>query len=186
MKVGIAALFIGISSSFYSQYFIGEISGTMNELDFESQFTWRFEEDTTYYELDFILEHEEHKVVLTFDGDTTALIEMFEEGKLVESRPCTPSELSSIVTIVEEEKEEGPELIGYSTETYLIRTDEKEIEADLGNISVNWHGAEKFFAVDIPFALASQEKGKFPLKIVSTDLKGNVQYSLVVTDINKK
>lgn len=186
MRVGILAFFSSLITSFYGQVFLGEISGNLDENGFISEFTWRFEEEKTYYILKFELEHEEHRIEITFDGDTSATVEIFEDDQLSEARGYTPADLKKDIKVLSETHADGPQLLNRSTEKYSIKTAENEIEACMSDISVNWNGADYFFAGDIPFALVSLEKGKFPLKIVSKDFQGNIDYSMEVTSIVKK
>lgn len=180
------ALLLGLCSFSIGQNFTGDISGKMVENDFESEFTWRFEGDKTTYILEFELEHEEHRVEITFDGDTTANVEIYEDGKLAESRPFYPSQDKSEIVVIDKQSSTGGELLGYSTDEYQIRTEDREIETSLADIKVDWNGAEYFFIQDIPFAIASEQDGKFPLKIMSTDLMGELKYSFVVESVTKK
>ncbi|CAG5080886.1 hypothetical protein [Parvicella tangerina] len=181
--VGCCVLF---SVSFFSQDFIGDISGKMVENDFLGEFIWRFEKGKTLYILEFEMEHEEHRIEITFDGDTTAQVEIYEEGVLTDQRPFTPSQLKKEVLVVSRDSDKGPELLSFSTEQHEIRTDDREIVTYLADISVNWNGADHFFTQDVPFALSCEHKGKFPLKIKATDLKGELKYSFIVETIKEK
>lgn len=186
MKIAGLVLFLGVCFPMFGQSFLGDISGVMNDNGFYSEFTWRFEEDTTYCIVEFDMEREEHLMIMTFDGDTTAHVEIYEDGELAESRTYSPSEVRKEILIIERSYSEGIEMLGLDTEKGIIRMDDKEIEVVLADIEVDWNGADNLFVGDIPFTVANEKKGKFPLKITSTDLKGELEYTFEVTSIKRK
>ena len=186
MRIVGFVLLLVINVSLFGQTFHGEISGKLTETSYTSDFTWEFGEDTTFYFLAFELEEELHEVKMTFTNSGTAQVEIVEGGNLVESRTLTPEEVRKDIVVVERNYSNGPEYMSYTTEKAQFRTDDKEIESLLAEIDVDWNGADHFFVGDIPFALSNEKEGMFPLKIMSTDLKGNLEYSFEVTTIEAK
>lgn len=176
-----------VSLANFGQNFIGEITGKMVENGIPSDFKWEFQEDKTIYTLEFQIEHEDTKVVITFDGDTTAHIETFHGEDLVNSTPVSVSQLlSPMPVIVDQYTSEGVVIMEYNTQKNQVRTEDKEVAVWIADLSVDWHGAQYFFRDDIGFLVASEVKGNFPLKSISTDLMGNLKKSFEVTSIKEK
>lgn len=182
----VTILFLLLGSSF-SQSFIGEIRGKLFENGINSEFIWRFEEDQTMYILQFESEGVNTKVEIIFDGDTTATLLTYQQNELINNSPISVSQLlSPVPVIVDQYSSEGTEIMNYSTEKVVARTQDRELASWMTDLSVNWHGAQYFFRDDVAFLIASQKEGRFPLKTLATDLKGTLTYSFEVTAIEKK
>lgn len=171
----------------YGQNFIGDISGKMVQNGIPSEFTWRFEEDRAIYMLDFEIEHEKTHVEITFDGDTTANIDTYTSGALSNSSPISVSQLvTPMPVIIDQYSSAGTPLMDRDTKKIQVRTEDTEVAIWVTDLSIDWKGAQYFFRDDIGFLIASEDKGMFPLKSITTDLKGILKASYEVTSIEKK
>lgn len=182
--VGILFLFLGNS---FSQSFIGEIKGKLFENGINSEFIWRFEEDQAIYTLQFDSKGIDTKVEIVFDGDTTATILTYQQNELINNSPISVSQLlSPVPVIVDQYSSAGKEIMSYPTEKVVVRTQDRELASWMTDLSIDWHGAQYFFRDDVAFLIASEKEGRFPLKTLTTDLKGVLTYSFEVTSIQRK
>lgn len=185
-KLLLLSMILGLGSIHFGQEsFLGSINGLIYENGAQSSFTWKFEENLTTYSLEFDADGIQTKVDLQFDGDTTAVIVTYQKGNEVNRTEITPSQLLQQAPVfLAQHHSVGEKILDHETTKYQVRTKEQETVSWIAPFNVNWNGADLFFRQDVGFILGASNNG-FPMKTLTTNLKGELIYSFDVTGLEK-